>query len=58
MNIGFKDTSMIKMKSDIGNYKRKILRMQVTLDKTTISQSQRTNTLNKQRYYFFFNFLL
>lgn len=44
---------MIKLRSEIGNHKRKILRKQVTLDKITISQNVRTKIFQKQCLFIF-----
>lgn len=53
-NIGFIDTSLIPMNSEIGNVRRNFLKLQVTLDKNITSEEQKTKINSKQSKIFFF----
>ncbi len=47
-NIGFTDDRVINLNSKIGNLKRKILRMEVLLDKDYIPEKKKSEILLEQ----------
>ena len=53
-NIGFKDDSVIRLNSKIGELKRKILRIEVLLDKDYLTINKKDELLRKQCLFFFF----
>lgn len=53
-NIGFKDDSVIRLNSKIGELKRKILRIELLLDKDSLTMNKKDELLRKQCLFVFF----